>query len=83
MVQFVSMAFLYLILCVAKNLSGSMHSLLDRFMNYGKDRVKPVIQYLKSKFSNELYQFLKQLKSLQGKVKEMTPDISMVNQWRI
>lgn len=31
---------------IAKKLSGSVHSLLDRFMNYGKDRVKPVIRYL-------------------------------------
>ena len=49
---------------IAKKLSGSVHSLLDRFMNYGKDRAKPVIQYLKSKFSNELSTSLKQLESL-------------------
>ena len=39
---------------IAQKLSGSVHSLLDRFMSYGKDRVKPVVQYLKSKFSKEL-----------------------------
>ena len=39
---------------IAKKLSGSMHSLLDKFINYEKDRVKPVVQYFKPKFSNEL-----------------------------
>ena len=68
---------------IAKKLSGSVHSLLDRFMNYGKDRVKPVVQYLKSKFSNELSTSLSIFKAARvfapSKVKEMTPDISMVN----
>ena len=68
---------------IAKKLSGIVHSLLDRFMNYGKDKVKPVVQYLKSKFSNELSTSLSIFKVAHifapSKVKEMTPDISMVN----
>ena len=47
---------------MAKGLSGSVHSLLDRFMKHGKDRVTPVVKYLKSKFSNELSKSLSILK---------------------
>ena len=49
---------------IAKKLSGSVRSLLDRFMNYEKDSV---IQYLNLSFQMScllVYQFLKQLESL-------------------
>lgn len=68
---------------VAKRLSGSVHSLLDRLMKYGKDRVTPVVKYFKSKFSNELSKSLSIFKAARvftpSKVKEMTPDVSVVN----
>ena len=68
---------------VAKKLSRSVHSLLNKFIKYGKDRVKPVEEYFKSKFSNELSTSLSVFKAARvfapSKVKEMTPDISIVN----
>ena len=68
---------------VAKRLTGSVHSLLDRFMKYGKDRVTPVVKYFKSKFSNELSKSLSIFKAAQvfapSKVKEVAPDVSIVN----
>ena len=71
-------------LCAAaKKLSGSIHSLLDKFMNYGKDRVKPAVQYFKSKFLNELSTSLSIFKAARlfapCKLKEIALDISMIN----
>ena len=68
---------------IAKKWSGSIHFLLDKFMIYGKGRVKPVVQYLKSKFSIELSNSLSIFKAAQvfvpSKVKEMTADIGIVD----
>ena len=68
---------------VVKKLSCSVHSLLNKFIKYGKDRVKPVEEYFKSKFSNELSTSLSVFKAARVfapyKLKEMAPDISIVN----
>ena len=68
---------------IAKKLSRSVHFLLNKFIKYGKDRVKPVEEYFKSKFSNELSTSLSVFKAARvfapSKVKEMAPDISIVN----
>ena len=39
---------------MANKLVGRSHELLNKFIQYGKARIQPGLQYFKAKFSNEL-----------------------------
>ena len=71
---------------MANKLVGRSHELLNKFIQYGKARIQPGLQYFKAKFSNELSASLSAFKAARlfvpAKLKEMKPDISIVNTLR-
>ena len=68
---------------MANKLVGRSHELLNKFIQYGKARIQPGLQYFKAKFSNELLSAFKAARLfVPAKLKEMKPDISIVNTLR-
>ena len=71
---------------MANKLVGRSHELLNKFIQYGKARIQPGLQYFKAKFSNELSASLSAFKAARlfvpAKLKEMKPDISIANTLR-
>ena len=68
---------------VANKLVGRSTELLNKYIQYGKARIQPGLQYFQAKFSNELSVSLSAFKAARlfvpAKLKEMKPDITMVN----
>ena len=71
---------------VANKLVGRSTELLNKFIQYGKARIQPGLQYFKTKFSNELSASLSAFKAARlfvpAKLKEMKPGITIVNTLR-
>ena len=68
---------------VANKLVGRSTELLNKYIQYGKARIQPGLQYFQAKISNELSVSLSAFKAARlfvpAKLKEMKPDITMVN----
>ena len=68
---------------VANKLVGRSTEFLNKFIQYGKARIQPGLQYFQAKFSNELSASLSAFKAARlfvpAKLKEMKPDITTVN----
>ena len=68
---------------VANKLVGRSTELLNKFIQYEKARIQPGLEYFQAKFSNELSVSLFAFKAgrlfVPAKLKEMKPDITIVN----
>ena len=68
---------------MANKLVGRSTELLNKFIQYGKARIQPGLKYFNAKFSNELFVSLSAFKAaclfVPAKLKEMKPDITIVN----
>ena len=67
---------------VANKLVGRSTELVNKYIQYGKARIQPGLQYFQAKFSNELSVSLSPFKAaclfVPAKLKELKPDITIV-----